>query len=253
MAYGPLCQCAFMSYGPRIQLRAPPIDAKVQLWDKKPDWEAPQGCEAPAPGAYYLMAFDMADAKADAASAMRSMPLDDLRSVVIGSSQNHDGQVHDGHKSVNEQQVGLFFIKGKWHIKAINGTTHLESMTLHTWLRDPEGAVTKRYTSAGTRKIESIQPMDPKKRLSREMCVFRCGDSDRRFWIHGPLPLKEGEMEEAGEKEKGGGGGGEKRGRDRERGDRDRDRGEKPARREKERARSRTRSRSRSEGRRRRK
>jgi len=242
MAYGPLCQCAFMSYGPRIQQKAPPLKGEKQLWDKRPPFEAPQGCEAPPPGAFFLMAFDVPDAKVDAAGAMRSMPLDD-RCVVFGSSQDFDGQVHDGHKSVQEQHVALFYIKGKWHIKAVNGTTHMESMTLHPWLRDPEGAAIKRYTSAGNRKMESIQPMDPKKRLSREMCVFRCGDSERRFWVHGPLPLKEGETEEAGADK--GKEGGERR---RDRGDRDRDRGEKKERRERER-RSRSRSRSRSEGR----
>merc|ERR1719382_434222 len=150
----------------------------------------------------------MSEAKADASAAMRSMPLED-RCIVLGSSQNHDGQVHDGHKSVNEQHTALYFIKGKWHLKAVNGATQLESMTLHPWLRDAEGAQVKRYTSAGTRKIETIQPMDPKKRLSREMCVFRLGDSERRFWVSGPLPLKEGEMEETGaEAARGGAGGG---------------------------------------------
>merc|ERR1719373_282810 len=109
-------------------------------------------------------------------------------------------------------------MKGGWHLKAINGTTYMESMTLHPWLRDAEGAVPKRYTSQGTRKTEAIQPMDPKKRLSREMSVFRLGDSERRFWISGPLPLKEGEMGEAGAEAArgsgggaGGGGGGERR------------------------------------------
>merc|ERR1719436_1557290 len=118
-------------------------------------------------------------------------------------------------------------------------------MTLHPWLRDAEGGPPKRYTSAAARKTEAVQPMDTKKRLSREMCVFRMGDSERCFWVSGPLPLKEGEMEEAGA-DAGrvaavAPAAGERR-RDR---DRDRDRGDKAGRREREKARSRTRSRSR--------
>jgi len=239
MAYGPLCQCAFMSYGPRIQQKAPPLNKMKVIWDKKPPFEAPQGCEPPPPGAFMLLAFDIAEAKADPSSATRSMALED-RCYVFGSSQQHDGQVHDGHKSVKEQHTALFYMKGKWHVKAINGTTYLESMTLHPWLRDAEGNNPKRYTSQGNRKTEAVQPMDPKKRLSREMCVFKLGDSDRRFWIAGPLPLKEGEMEEAGADASRGGG---ERDRGEKRKDRDRERGEK-------RKRSRTRSRSRSHRRR---
>jgi len=131
----------------------------------------------------------------------------------------------------------LYFARGKWFVKAINGTTHLESMTLHPYLRDAEGKPPKRYTSTGTRKVESIQPMDLKRKLSREVCIFRLGDSDRRFWITGTLPLKEGEVEEnaPGEERK------EKR---REKGDRhEKDRGE--TRRERERGEKRV-SRSRS-------
>jgi len=247
MAYGPLCQCAFMSYGPRIQQKAPPLKGERHIWDKKPPFEAPQGCEAPPPGAFMLCAFDLPDAKADASTATRSMPLDD-RCVVFGSSQDYDGQVYDGDKSVQEQHAALFYMKGKWHLKSVNGQVCLESMTLHPWLRDAEGNNPKRYTSPGVRKTEAIMPMDPKKRLSREMCVWRLGDSERRFWVSGPLPLKEGEVEEAGpDAAKGSGGAatGERRK------ERDRDRGEK-GRKEKERARSRSRSRSRSERRRRR-
>jgi len=252
MAYGPLCQCAFMSYGPRIQQKAPPLKTKKAIWDAKPPFEAPQGCEVPPPGAFMLLAFDMAEAKADPSSAARSMPLDDTRCVVFGSSQDYDGQVHDGHKSVKDQHVAIFYMKGKWHVKAVNGTTYIESMTLHPWLRDAEGNAPKRYTSQGTRKTEAVTPMDPKKRLTREMCVIRCGDSDRRFWISGPLAIKEGEVEEvaagAGAGTGGGGGGGEgERRKDR---DRDRDRGDKAGRREREKGRSRTRSRSRSHRRR---
>merc|ERR1711924_309166 len=40
--------------------------------------------------------------------------------------------------------------------------------------------------------------MESKRKLTRETCVFRLGDFDRRFWLHGPLPLKEGEYEELG-------------------------------------------------------
>merc|ERR1719401_218124 len=181
-----------------------------------------------------LMSFDMSEAKNDPAAAARSMELDD-KCVVFGSSQVHDGQVHDGHKSVSDQHAALYHAKGKWHLKAINGTSYLESMTLHPWLRDMEGTAPKRYTSQSTRKTEAVQPMDPKKRLSREMCVFRLGDSERRFWIAGPLPLKEGEVEEAGAEASRGGGGGTAGGERRKDRDRDRDRGEKAGRREKNR------------------
>jgi len=244
MAYGPLCQCAFMSYGPRIQQKAPPVKGDKHIWDKQPPFEPPPGCEAPPPGAFMLMSFDMHEAKADPSTAMRSLPLDD-KYIIFGSSQTHDGQVHDGHKTVSEQHACLFFLKGKWHLKAVNGGTFMESMTLHPWLRDAEGAQPKRYTSQNGRKTESIHPIDPKKRLSREMCVFRLGESERRFWVSGPLPAKEGEVEETtAETSRGGGGGGGERRK------RSRDRGEKAGRREREKARSRTRSRSRSHRRR---
>merc|ERR1719343_265132 len=102
-------------------------------------------------------------------------------------------------------------------------------MTLHPYLRDSEGRPVKRYTSVGTRKTEAITPMDMKRKLTREVCVFRLGESDRRFWISGQLAQKDGEFEEDG-------------------GDRKKDRGERerhedPKRREKERARSRSRRR----------
>lgn len=230
-----------MSYGPRIQQKAPPSTAVKVIWDKKPDFEAPHGCEAPPPGAFMLLCFDMHEAKADPSTATRSMPLED-RCVVLGSSQTHDGQVHDGHQSVNDQHAALLFMKGKWHLKAVNGNTYLESMTLHPWLRDAEGAVPKRYSSTNARKLEAIAPMDPKKRLSREMCVFRLGDSERRFWISGPLFLKDGEVEEAGAD--GRGIGGDRRDREERRDRKDRkEKGRKEAR-------SRTRSRSRSHRRR---
>merc|ERR1712039_577120 len=131
-----------------------------------------------------------------------------------------DGQVYDGHKSVLDQHACLYFAKGKWFVKAVNGVTHMESMTLHPYLRDADGKAPKRYTSTGTRKTETIAPVDGKRRLSREVCVFRLGDSDRRFWVSGPLPVKDGEVEEdGGDRKK------DRGGRDRERGDKkDRDR-----------------------------
>ncbi len=39
--------------------------------------------------------------------------------------------------------------------EAVNGNTYLESMTLHPWLRDAEGAVPKRYSSTNARKLEA--------------------------------------------------------------------------------------------------
>jgi len=231
MAYGPLCQCAFMSYGPRIQQKAPPKSVERDLYDKPPPFNPPNGAEPPPPGAFTLMAFDMEEAKTDPVHAARSMTLDQP-CVVFGSSQTHDGQVHDGHKTVLDQHACLYFAKGKWFIKAINGATYLESMTLHPWLRDAEGRPPKRYTSTNTRKIEAIQPMDLKRRLSREVCVFRLGESDRRFWVSGSLPLKDGEFEEDGGERK------------KERGERG-ERHEAPSRRERETRRSRSRSRRR--------
>lgn len=231
MAYGPLCQCAFMSYGPRIQQKAPAINSKKDLYDKLPPYSAPSGCEAPPPGAFTLMALDITEAKADPSTASRSLALDD-RCVVFGSSQNHDGQVFDGAKGIAAQHCAVFYKKNKWWIKAINGVTHIESMTLHPYLRDDDGKAPKRYASTNGKKIDSIQPMDGKRMLSREMCCFRLADSDRRFWIHGSLPTKEGEFEE-GEK------GREKKDRDR----RD-DRGRDKKRRDRDRSPSRSRSRS---------
>mmetsp|Transcript_25363 Transcript_25363/g.78987 ORF Transcript_25363/g.78987 Transcript_25363/m.78987 type:complete len:233 (-) Transcript_25363:100-798(-) len=230
MAYGPLCQCAFMSYGPRIQQKAPPIKEDRRLYDKPPPFNPPHAAEMPPPGAFTLMSFDIEEAKSDPVHAARSMALTES-CIVFGSSQTVDGQVHDGHKSVLDQHACLYFTKGKWFIKSVNGATYLESMTLHPWLRDAEGRPPKRYTSTGNRKIEAIQPMDLKRRLSREVCVFRLGDSERRFWVAGPLPLKDGEYEEDG-------------------GDRKKDRGDRgerheAPRREKERGRSRSRSRRR--------
>eukprot|EP00929_Paragymnodinium_shiwhaense_P120253 TRINITY_DN92176_c0_g1_i1.p1 TRINITY_DN92176_c0_g1~~TRINITY_DN92176_c0_g1_i1.p1 ORF type:complete len:244 (-),score=53.78 TRINITY_DN92176_c0_g1_i1:163-894(-) len=238
MAYGPLCQCAFMSYGPRIQLKAPAVNKNKSLYDKLPPFSAPMGCEAPPPGAFTLMALDVSEAKADASSASRSLGLEE-RCVVFGSSQEHDGQVFDGSKGVAPQHCAVFYKKSKWWVKAINGVTHLESMTLHPYLRSEDGRAPKRYTSANPKKIDSIQPMDGKRMLSREMCVLRFADSDRRFWIQGSLPSKEGEYEEG---EKGRDKKDRDRGRDRDR-DRD-DRGKEKKRRDRDRSPSRSRSRS---------
>lgn len=216
MAYGPLCQCAFMSYGPRIQQRAPPIVATRQLYDKPPPFSAPNGCEAPPPGAFTLYCFETEEAKKDPLHAGRSLPLEEP-CYVFGSSQVFDGQVHDGHKSVREQHASLYFQKGKWFVKSINGQVHMESMTLHPYMRDADGRPPKRYTSTNNKKIETIMPMDSKRRLSREICLFRLGDSDRRFWVAGALPLKDGEVEEdAGGKE----------GRKKDKGEKDKDRRE---------------------------
>merc|ERR1711920_167369 len=165
-----------------------------------------------------LMSFDVTEAKADPVHAARSMELEGS-CVLFGSSQSIDGQVYDGHKTVLDQHACLYFAKGKWWIKSVNGITHCESMTLHPYLRDSEGRPPKRWTSTGNRKIETIMPMDGKRRLSREICVFRLGDSDRRFWVSGPLPLKDGEVEEDG--------GDRKKDKESRRDKDDRDRGEK--------------------------
>lgn len=204
MAYGPLAQCAFMSGPPQFRKKLPMKYAEKVLWDAAPTFKPPDKCEAPAPGAFVLYAFEAEEAKADATKGHvpRSMPMDDLKHLVFGSSQEVDGQVYDGHKSVLGQHTCIYHVKGKWFLKAINGSTYVESMTLHPYLRDMDGKQPKRYTSANTRKVEMIEPMDPKRKLTREMCIFRCGDSDRRFWIQGTLPLGDGEFEElaAGER-----------------------------------------------------
>merc|ERR1711874_88033 len=99
MAYGPLCQCAFMSYGPRIQLRAPPIKAERLLYDELAPFSSPPGAEKPPPNVYTLMSFDVAEAKADPVHAARSMDLEN-DCIIFGSSHDADGQVYDGHKTV---------------------------------------------------------------------------------------------------------------------------------------------------------
>lgn len=171
-------------------------DQAKKIWDNLPDFKPPDKCEAPPPGAYYLYAFDVEEAKSDPKYTSRALSLDDMRCVLFGSAQDMDGQVFDGHRSVKKQHACLYHIKGKWFLKAVNGPSHVESMQLHPYMRDDQGRPTKRYASTGNKKIETIEPMDPKRKLTREMCVFRLGDSDRRFWIGGPLPLGEGEAEE---------------------------------------------------------
>lgn len=233
-----------MSYGPRIQQKAPPKSAERDLFDIMPPFQPPSGCEAPPPGAFTLYAFEVAEAKVDPVQATRSMSLDGP-SVVFGRSQTIDGQVHDGHKTVSDQHCCLYFMKGAWYIKAINGTTYVESMTLHPYLCDTDGVSPKRYTSASSRKIETIQPMDPRRKLTREVNVFRCGESDRRFWVAGPLPVGKGEIEEASM--------GDTPGRDRKRGERhekEKDRHEREHHEGSRRERERPRSRSRGHGRR---
>lgn len=198
MAYGPLAQCAFMSGPPPIRKKSERFVEKRPLYDTLPLYKAPDKSEPCPPGQFLLMAFDAEEAKAEAVKghACRSMELDDVRCQVFGSSQEHDGQVFDGHKSVNDQHACIFFNKGKWFVKAINGNLCVESITFYPHIRDDDGKAPKRYTSTGNKKLDSFSPIDPKRRLTAEMCVFRLGDSDRRFWLKGPLGLGEGEMEE---------------------------------------------------------
>eukprot|EP00812_Abedinium_dasypus_P011277 NODE_4845_length_635_cov_170.715517.p6 GENE.NODE_4845_length_635_cov_170.715517~~NODE_4845_length_635_cov_170.715517.p6 ORF type:complete len:125 (-),score=25.69 NODE_4845_length_635_cov_170.715517:244-570(-) len=70
-------------------------------------------------------------------------------------------------------------------------------MSLHPYLRDADGKVPKRYTSANQRKCVSMEAMDAKRKPTLEMSIIRLGDSKRRFWLSGPLPPGEGEVEEA--------------------------------------------------------
>lgn len=196
MAYGPLAQCAFMSGPPQFRKKADAQREDRILYDQLPPYEPPKQCEAPPPGAFTLYAFEPEEAKADPKYTSRMLPLDDLKCFVFGSAQDLDGQVYDGHKSVKEQHAAIFFMKGRWFLKAVNGPCIVESMTVHPYMKDDSGKAPKRYTSFGNRKQIMIEPMDPKKRLTREMCVFRLGDSDRRFWLGGSLPLGDGEVEE---------------------------------------------------------
>mmetsp|Transcript_29793 Transcript_29793/g.79202 ORF Transcript_29793/g.79202 Transcript_29793/m.79202 type:complete len:244 (-) Transcript_29793:13-744(-) len=197
MAFAPLCQCAFMAGPPQFQKRGPPRPVERLLYDKPPAFEPPVSCEAPPPGAFTLYAFDVEEAKADPKSVSRSMTLDGIKSATLGSSQDHDGQIYDGHKTVQDQHACIYFMRGKWFIKAINGQVSIESMTQHPYLKDSEGRAPRRYTSTSNKKVMTISPIDPKVKLTREHKVFRLGESSRRFWIEGPLPLGEGETEEA--------------------------------------------------------
>lgn len=240
MAYGPLAQCAFMSGPSQFRKKAPPKEQGRETRFDLPLWKPPDRCEAPPPGAFALYAFEVEEAKNDPKYTSRQLSLDETRSLILGSSQDLDGQVYDGHKGVHEQHAAIFYQKGKWFLKAINGMTILESMTLHPYLRDSEGKPPKRYTSTGPRKLETVEPMDPKKRITREMCIVRLADSDRRFWISGPLPLGDGEVEETA------GGEARERKKDKKDKEKDKDRDKEKDRRDTERHdRSRTRSRSR--------
>merc|ERR1719454_172660 len=99
-------------------------------------------------------------------------------------------------------------------------------MTLHPYLRDSDGRPPRRFASDGGRKSTGLQPVDPKKRLTRERCVFRMAESDRIFWVVGPLPLGDGEVEVEGKT------GEARRGRDEGGGDRKGKRKEKETRRD---------------------
>jgi len=195
MAYGPMIAQAFMSYGPRITQKADMKREVRVLCDKLPNFQAPPGCEAPPPGAFTLYAVDMTEAKENPDYDFRSMPLDDMKCIVVGSSRDVEGLVYDGHRGVLAEHTALYYAKGKWFIKAINGNTNIQSMTLHPYLRDSDGRPPRRFQSAGKKSLV-IAPVDNRTRLTRERCVFQCADSDRIFWLVGPLPLGEGEVEE---------------------------------------------------------
>jgi len=252
MAYGPLAQCAFMSGPSQFRKKAPAkIENKIYR-ETLPPYKPPERCEAPPPGAFMLYCFDMEEVKADPNTTSRSLPLDEMAHVVFGSSQEVDGMVYDGNRGVKHEHAAMYYMKSKWWLKAVNGPITVESMMLHPHLKDSDGKAPKRYTSSNARKQESFQPMDSKKKLTREMCVIRLGDSDRRFWIGGPLPVGDGEQEEAGS---GGGSAGgvaaveEKK----DRGDRKKDKKDRKEDRDRkdDRKRERSRTRSRSRGRRR--
>jgi len=231
-----------MSYGPRIQQKLPAKYEERILYDKPPNFQPPQQCEAPPPGAFTLYAVDIKEAKADPNYTTRYMSLDECSSVMFGSSREVDGLVYDGNKGVKAEHACLYHAKGKWFLKAVNGNCYVDSMTLHSYLRDSDGRPPRRFQSDGSKKSQAITPMDSKKRMTRERCVFRMGESDRIFWLVGPLPLGEGEVEvEASREERG-------RKKDGEGGERKRKRGDKEGRRARERSptRSRTRSRERS-------
>lgn len=207
------------------------------LYDKLPNFEAPPACEAPPPGAFALYSVDISEAKADPNYNVRYMPLDDMKCTVFGSSREVDGLVYDGNKGVQGEHCALYHAKGKWFIKAVNGSTYIDSMTLHPYLRDSDGRPPRRFAASGGRKSTMLSPVDAKKRLTRERCVFRCSESDRIFWLVGPLPLGEGEVEVEGRS------GGTKKD-DKEKAAAEPREERKGKRREKERERSRERSRS---------
>eukprot|EP00931_Biecheleriopsis_adriatica_P058941 TRINITY_DN3518_c0_g1_i1.p1 TRINITY_DN3518_c0_g1~~TRINITY_DN3518_c0_g1_i1.p1 ORF type:complete len:242 (+),score=56.65 TRINITY_DN3518_c0_g1_i1:74-799(+) len=241
MAYGPLAQCAFMSGPSQFRKKAPPTNEKKLYKETLAAYKPPERCEAPPPGSFMLYCFDQEEVKADPNAVSRSLPLDELAHVVFGSSQDVDGMVYDGNKGVKPEHAAIYYMKSRWFLKAVNGPVTIESMTLHPNLKDSDGKAPKRYTSNNIRKQETIEPMDPKKKLTREMCVIRLADSDRRFWIGGPLPVGDGETEEAGS------GGGATEGRS----DRKKDKKEKDRDRKEDRDRERSRTRSRSRKRRR--
>ncbi|CAE8592172.1 unnamed protein product [Polarella glacialis] len=203
MAYGPLAQCAFMSGPSQFRKKGPPSDLKKMYKESLPPYKPPDRCEVPPPGAFMLYCMDLEELKADPSALSRTLPLDEMAHVLLGSSQEVDGLVYDGHKSVKPEHACMYYMKSKWWLKAVNGTVTIESMTLHPNLKDADGKEPKRFTSSNTKKLDTFSAMDPKKKLTREMCVIRLGDSDRRFWVGGPLPLGDGETEEGGS---GGGG-----------------------------------------------
>lgn len=190
-----------MSYGPRIQLKKEAVWSERILYDKLPAFQPPPACEAPPPGAFTLYSVDIPEAKADPNYNVRYMALDDMKCVVFGSSRDVDGLVYDGNRGVLGEHTALYYAKGKWFIKAVNGSTYIDSMTLHPYLRDSDGRPPRRFASEGGRKSTMLSPVDAKKRMTRERCVFRLGESDRIFWLVGPLPLGEGEVEVEGKKE----------------------------------------------------
>jgi len=241
-------------------LKKPAVYEDRILYDKLPSFEPPPACEAPPPGAFTLYAVDITEAKADPNYNVRYMSLDETKCVVFGSSREVDGLVYDGNRGVLGEHTALYYAKGKWFIKAVNGSTYIDSMTLHPYLHDSDGRPPRRFASDGSRKSTMLSPVDVKKRLTRERCVFRMAESDRIFWLVGPLPLGEGEVEVESRKEgdkkkedkdKEGGGGGREDRKKRERGGREKETRRDDRKRDRSEERSRTRSRSRGEKKRR--
>lgn len=216
----------------------------MKIWDDPPTFEIPPKCENPPRDAYTLYGIQLKELKEDPTRYIPTrMPLDDHKALVFGSAINVDGQVYDGSKSVKAQHAALLFMKGKWYIKPINSNTTIESISLHGYLRDKDGRAPKRYTSSGNRTKMTIGPVDPKKSLTREMCCFKLGESDKLWWVQGPLPLGDGEVEERSKEDREADDGKrrERRHRDRERDDRGdrRDREDRGDRRERSRSRKR--------------